>query len=242
MPLYRELYAAEPPGETRIRLRRLPVLTAARLRATPVMALVDDVSDTLRAWTPLALATAPAAAPVLTDREDADAVFDEAREAFAGIGVRRGAAVVVLTPPWQRYTAAELAERLGYWGIRAAVVVDIEPGEALRALDALGAAHVVGLGIGRTRPTAERVTITVREPDAPGPDLYLVPEAGLVAYRPAGEQGYLVLKRSYLVQPAANERLLLTTLRRYHQPLIRFELPDRGRVAGGRLWLHEVVP
>jgi hypothetical protein len=68
-----------------------------------------------------------------------------------------------------------------------------------------------------------------------------VPEAGIVAVRPGGEGAYAVLARHYLIESVRDGRLLLTTLGRYHRPLVRFELPDRGWVAGGRLWLDEVA-
>jgi hypothetical protein len=69
-----------------------------------------------------------------------------------------------------------------------------------------------------------------------------VPEAGIVAVRLVGEQSYRVLTRFCLLETAPRGRLLLTALRRYHQPLIRYELPDTGRLERGRLWLEEVAP
>jgi hypothetical protein len=69
-----------------------------------------------------------------------------------------------------------------------------------------------------------------------------VPEAGIVAVRPRREAGYAPLRGHVLLEGARDDRLLLTITDRYHHPLIRFELPDRGRLVSGRLMLEEVAP
>jgi hypothetical protein len=88
--------------------------------------------------------------------------------------------------------------------------------------------------------------ITVRELASPGPDLYLVPEAGVVAVRPTGATAYTVLRRFFALESGRGGELLLTALRRYHRPLVRYLLPDRGRVTRSRtadlLDLREVAP
>ena len=255
VPLYRDLYAGLPPVASARDFRRLPVLTAARLRATPLADQVDDLRDVLRTFTPYQLQTAVAPAAVVADRDDTDAAFDEGREAFALAGVRAGARVVVIAAPEQRYFAAELAERLGYFDVQAHVLVQRTGEGTTRLLDALAPEYLIAVGC--PPPTFEPV-ITIRtaaDHDASGPptpqsappvapptDVYVVPEAGFVAVRPRGETSYVPLRDRYLVEAEENGTLLLTALYRYHQPLIRYELPDRGRIEDGRLWLDEVVP
>ena len=262
VPLYRELYAGLPPVTSARDFRRLPVLTAARLRATPLADQVDDLRDVLRTFTPYQLQTAVPPAAIVADRDDTDAAFDDCREAFALAGIRAGARVVVLAPPEQRYFAAELAERLGYFDVQAHVLVHHAGGTTAGLLDALAPEHVIVAGC---PPPAFEPVVTIRAatghdgsgssiarsalpiahcplPVAPPADLYVVPEAGFVGVRPPGEPSYVPLRDRYLIEAEDDGRLLLTALYRYHQPLIRYELPDRGRIEGGRLWLDEVIP
>jgi hypothetical protein len=238
--MYRELYAGLPPVRTARDFRRLPVLTAARLRATPLAEQVDTVADTLRTFTPYALRAyaAPAAIPV--DQGDTDAIFEQCRAAFARVGVRTGTRALLLTAPEQRYVAAEMAELLGYFVVEAHVAVALSPDAIMRTATALLPDLIVGVGTDGTPDL--RPHVTVRSPHSPGADLYVVPEAGIVAVRGAGECGYLPLSRHHYVEALGDGGLLLTVLGRYHRPLIRFELPDRGRITGGRLWLDEVAP
>lgn len=263
VPLYRDLYAGGPEVRTAAAFRRLPVLTPARLRAAPFVTRVDDTNDLLRAFTPYIPATFAAAASPVADRADADAAFEQCRDAFALAGVTAGACVLIMAAPAQRFVAAEMAELLGYWDVQAHVVLHQDDRGVERLVRLLAPERIVGLGTPGT--PAARADITVRSPAGVGADLYLVPEAGIVAVRPAGEQAYTLLQHYFLLersgsphvsplhrrgsiepgQEGANMRsapLLLTALRRYHQPLIRFALPDRGRVEGGRLWLEEVAP
>ncbi len=240
VPLYRELYAGLPAAATWRDFRRLPVLTAARLRAASLEQQVDTVDDVFRAFTPLERESVAAARPVVTDRDDTDAAFEECRDAFALAGIRRGARVTLLAAPERRYVAAEIADRLGYFGVQAHVLIEIEPDGLARQAAALASDFVVGVGARGT--DAVRPHMSLRAPAGPGADLYVVPEAGFVAVRPWGEPSYVPLTRHYLIEAGRGGRLLLTALRRFHQPLIRFELPDRGRVARGRLWLDEVAP
>ena len=252
VPLYRDLYAGLPAVASARDFRRLPVLTAARLRATPLADQVDDLRDVLRTFTPYQLQTAVAPAAVVADRDDTDAAFDEGREAFALAGVRAGARVVVIAAPEQRYFAAELAERLGYFDVQSHVLVQRTGEGTTRLLDALAPEYLIAVGC---PPPPFEPTITIRAayspvpliprpapPVAPPTDVYVVPEAGFVAVRPRGETSYVPLRDRYLVEAEENGTLLLTALYRYHQPLIRYELPDRGRIEDGRLWLDEVVP
>lgn len=240
VPLYRELYAGRPAVASWRDFRGLPALTAARLRATPLAGQVDTVDDVFRAFTPFELQSATVARPLVADRDDTDAAFEECRDAFALAGVRRGTRVVLLTAPGRRYVAAELAERLGYFGVQAHVLIHLDDGALARQAAALAPEVVVGVGTGGAGGV--RPNVTMRNPAGAGADLYVVPEAGIVAVRPRGEAGYVPLIRHYLIEAGRGGRLLLTALRRFHQPLIRFELPDRGRIAYGRLWLDEVVP
>ena len=255
VPLYRELYAGLPPVASARDFRRLPVLTAARLRATPLAEQVDDLRDVLRTFTPYQLQTAVAPAAIVADRDDTNAAFDECREAFARAGVRAGARVVVLAPPEQRYFAAELAERLGYSEVQAHVLVHHAGDITAGLLHALAPEYLIAAGC--PPPAFDRV-ITIRAaaghdasgspaprsapPVAPPADVYVVPEAGFVAVRPGGEPSYAPLRGRYLLEAGEDGALLLTALYRYHQPLIRYELPDRGRIEDGRLWLDEVIP
>ncbi|MFN8559561.1 MAG: hypothetical protein U0531_20220 [Dehalococcoidia bacterium] len=240
VPLYRDLYAAAPAVLDVAAFRRLPPLTAARLRATPLIDQIDDPNDTLRTFTPYLLQTAESGAPLLMDADDADAHFEQTRDALALAGVRRGATLLVLTPPEQRYVAAELSDLLGYFGIRVHVLVR-RPGAALvRSAAALAPDGILGLG--RDLPPALRPSLTVRDPGGTAADLYLVPPAGIVAVRRAGEPSYRVLTKHVLIEARPGGALLLTALRRFHQPLVRLLLPDRGRVVRGRLWLDEVAP
>lgn len=240
VPLYRELYAGVPPIRTWDDLRRLPVLTAARLRATPLAQQVDTLDDTLRSFTPYLLHSVVTPAAILADAGDTDAAFEQCRDAFRLAGVGPRSRVALLAAPAQRYVAAELAERLGYFGVRAHVLVQHDDGGPAALVRALAPDYVVS--VGAAPPSTIAPEITVRDPTGSGPDLYLVPEAGLVAVRPAGERAYVPLTHHHLIEAHSGGRLLLTALRRFHQPLVRYELADRGRVVRGRLWLDEVAP
>jgi hypothetical protein len=240
VPLYRELYGGVPAIESWRDFRRLPVLTPARLRATPFAEQVDDPRDTLRTFTPYQLQSKLTPCAMVSDAADTDTAFLECRDAFARAGVRRAARLVVLSAPHQRYFAAELAERLGYFAIQTHVLVHRDDGALVRLVAALAPDHILGAGTDGAAPV--RPNITVRDPSSLGPDLYVVPEAGIVAVRPKGEESYRPLTRYYLFEAERDGRLLLTALVRYHQPLVRYELPDRGHLAGGRLWLDEVAP
>jgi hypothetical protein len=145
----------------------------------------------------------------------------------------------VVSSPQQRYFAAELAERLGFFGVQAHVVVHHGADETARLVAALAPDQVIAAG---TDARGMAPVVTIRKPADQGTDVYVVPEAGLVAVRPAGEPSYRLLRRYYLLEGEADGRLLLTALLRYHQPLIRFQLPDRGRIVRGRLSLDEVAP
>lgn len=236
--MYRDLWgdAPEPLGVSG--LRALPVLTSERRAATPIIEQIDTPSDTLRSWTPFRLQTVRSPVANLTDSADADAVYDQVRAAFAGVAGRRDPLAIV-SPPEQRYVAAELAEVLGYHGRDVVVVVRLDDGCVARALAALGPRLVVDLG-GQTRPWPG-TAVTVRCADGDGPDLYLTPEAGIVAVRAAGETVYRVLTRWVHLESTDAGDLLVTHLWRYHQPLVRYLLRDRGRVAGGRLWLTDIA-
>lgn len=247
VPLYRELYLGLPPVRTWAEFRRLPSLTAARLRATPLLHQIDTPDDTLRTFTPYRLHSLPVSAAVLVDRDDTDALYEAWQEALTLAGVCPGMTLVILSSPEQRYLAAELAEMAGFFRVRTHVLIawggpaDVSP----LAPDAL-------LTLARRPPEgdgcAARVLlrITVRDPAGAGPDLYIVPEAGVVAVRPAGARAYTVLRRFFALESGRNGGLLLTALRRYSQPLVRYELPDRGRVTYARhadlLDLWEVAP
>lgn len=239
VPLYRDLYHDIPAVATWHDFRRLPVLTATRLLLTPLAEQVDDLNDTLRTFTPYQLRSRLVPAASVYDLGDTNQAFFEARDALRLVGVRRGARVVVLTAPHQRYVAAELAERLGYFGVQAHVLVHLDDGALVRQVAALAPDHIVGMGTAGSPPI--RPSITVRAPHSPTADLYLVPEAGIVAVRPRGNSAYTPLTRYYLLEQGRGGRLLLTALARYHRPLIRLELPERGRLVGRRLWLEEVA-
>ena len=239
VPLYRELYADAPPVETWADFRRLPVLTAARLRATPLCEQVDALDDVLRSQTAYALRSVVTPRTLVLDADDADAAFDQVRTAFALAGVGKGVRVALVAPPDQRYLAAEIADQLGFFRVEAHLVIARAPAALGRPLAALAPGRTVSFGV--APPAASTGWITVRQPSGGGADLYIVPEAGIAAVRPDGAPAYRVLTRYCLLEAAPGGRLLLTALRRYHQPLIRYELPDRGRLTRGRLWLEEVA-
>jgi len=240
VPLYRALYGDAPPLERWADFRRLPLLTTARLRATPLCEQVDSLDDVLRSQTAYALQSLVAPRTVVLDDDDAGAVFDQTRAAFKLAGVRPGMRVVLLTSPRQRYLVAEITDQLGYFGIEAHLIVAFQTEIVQRTLAAIAPRWTFAFDM--PMPEETRGLVTVRQPERGGADFYAVPEAGIVAVRPAGETAYRVLTRFCLLERAPGGRLLLTALRRYHQPLIRYELPDRGRVERSRLWLDEVVP
>lgn len=248
VPLYRALYAEAPAVRAWADFRRLPVLTTARLRATPLCEQVDTLDDVLRSQTAYALQSVVTPRTLVLDAGDTDAAFDQTRAAFALVGVRKGVRVALVVPPHQRYFAAEIADQLGYFGVETHLVIALEPPVVARTLAALAPDRTVSFGV---QPTGAYGWVTVRQPgqspptpdsELRPPDLYIVPEAGIAAVRPEGEPAYRVLNRFCLFEAAPGGGLLLTALRRYHQPLIRYELPDRGRPARGRLWLKEVTP
>jgi hypothetical protein len=242
VPLYRSLYAEAPPVQTWADFRRLPVLTTARLRATPLAEQVDALDDVLRAHTALLLQSVVTPRTFVLDADDTDALFEQTRAGFALAGCRTGMRVALVAPPHQRYIAAELGDQLGFFGVEAHLVIAIDPAAVARTLAALAPDRTVTFGA--PLPTGLYGHVSVRRPvpDGPTADLYLVPEAGIVAVRPAGEPAHRVLTQFFLVEAAAGGGLLLTALRRYHQPLIRYALADRGRPARNRLWLEEVAP
>lgn len=252
--MYRVLYDGLPPIAGWQDFRRLPRLTPERLRATPLAEQLDDPRDTLRTATPLALASVPPSAPVVLDQDDTDNAFYACHDAFRLAGVTESATLLILTPPDQRYLAAEWCDTLGYFGVVAHLLIARDPVETARSVTAL-APHTLlmlpgstGFGQGdsgggqSSRDRSALARISIRQPATSGADLYVVPEAGIVAVRPAGEAGYRPLRRHVLIEAEQDGRLLLTMNLRYHQPLIRLLLPDRGRIAGGRLWLDEVAP
>lgn len=247
VPLYRERYAGLPPVQTWAEFRRLPPLTAAHLRATPLLQQIDTPDDTLRTFTPYRLRSLPVPAATVADRDDTDATYDAWQEALALAGVRPEVTLVILSPPEQRYLAAEVAEIAGFYRVRAHVLIAHD--DANTDLATLAPDAVLALGrcqVARaTNPSAPSqregkgggcapLWITVRELASPGPDLYLVPEAGVVAVRPTGATAYTVLRRFFALESGRGGELLLTALRRYHQPLVRYLLPDRGRVTCSR--------
>jgi hypothetical protein len=241
VPLYRDLYAeAAPQLQTWADFRRLPVLTTARLRATPLCEQVDTLDDVLRSQTAYALQSVVTPRTLVLDADDADAAFDQVRTAFALAGVRRGMRVALVAPPHQRYLAAEIADQLGYFRVEAHLVIAYGSRVPGRTLDALAPGRTVSFGV--EPPGDSTGWVTVRQPTGVGADLYIVPEAGIAAVRPDGEPAYRVLTRYCLLEAVPGGRLLLTALRRYHQPLIRYELPDRGRLERARLRLEEVLP
>lgn len=240
VPLYRELYAGAPPVQSRADFRGLPLLTIARLRATPLAEQVDTLDDVLRSQTAYALQSVVTPRTLVLDAGDADAAFDQTRAAFATIGVRKGVRLALVAQPHQRYLAAEIADQLGYFGIEAHLAIAHDPAVLAQTLAALAPDRVVSFGV--PPPAGPSDWVTVREPSAPTTDLYVVPEAGFVAVRRVGERSYRVLRRYCLLETAPGGGLLLTALRRYHQPLIRYLLPDRGRLERGRLVLDEVAP
>jgi hypothetical protein len=146
--------------------------------------------------------------------------------------------VALVAHPQQRYVAAEIADQLGYFRITADFVIAIDGATIERTIEALASQRVICFGVG----AGGVESVTVRQPGRDGTDLYIVPEAGIVAVRRCGEPAYRVLRRYCLLEQGDDGVLLLTTLLRYHQPLIRYQLPDRGRLVRGRLWLEEVAP
>lgn len=240
VPLYRTLYAGQPEPLDAAAFRRLPPLTPERLRATPLAHQVDSLDDTQRSVTPFWLGTRRSPAALVTDQEDTDSFYDEAKDAFRLLGVRRGACLALLTPPAQRYFAAELSDRLGYAGIRAHLVIDHGRPTTEAAVEALRPDIVVACG--PAAAASVRPDVTLRDPAHDGADIYLVPEAGIVAVRRAAGEPYRVLAAYIAVEADRDGRLLVTALLRHHQPVIRYLTPDRGRVQRGRLWLEEVAP
>ncbi len=250
VPLYRELYHGLPSVQTWTEFRRLPPLTAARLRAASLLEQIDTPDDTLRTFTSYRLHSLPVPAAFVADRDDTDAMYEAWQEALALAGVRPGMTLVMLTTPEQRYLAAEVAEMAGFYRVRTHVLIGYDDAADLVAL-APDAVLALGRRLSSISPSARptgrpSLRITVREPGGLGPDLYLVPEAGVVAVRPVGATVYTVLRRFFALESTRGGELLLTALRRYHQPLVRYELPDRGRVTRARrsdlLELWEVVP
>lgn len=237
VPLYRDLYADAPVVDGWRGFRQLPVLTAARLRDTPLLEQVDNLNDSFRTFSPYQPAGYLPATMIVADRADTGIAFDACLAAFRLAGVQRGTRLVLLTAPEQRYVAAELAERLGYDDVYAHVVVALEPGGVERALAALAPEQIATVGI--TEPAGIRPQITTRNHCSPASDLYLTPEAGIIAVRPRGAAGYRVVSPYFMIEAERDGRLLLTALHRYHQPLIRFELAERGRIRDGRLWPEE---
>jgi hypothetical protein len=240
VPLYRELYAGIPPVEDWAGFRALPVLTTARLRATPLCEQVDALDDVLRSQTAYTLQSVVTPRTLVLDEDDTDAAFDQTRAAFALAGIRKGMHVALVAPPWQRYFAAEITDQLGYFGVEAHLVIAHEAAVVARALAALAPQRAIA--VDGTPPDGLAGWVTMRQPAGGGPDLYVVPEAGIVAVRREGERSYRVLTRYCLMESGPEGRLLLTALLRYHQPLIRYELPDHGRLERGRLVLEEAAP
>jgi hypothetical protein len=240
VPLYRELYVGSPPVERWADFQRLPVLTTARLRATPLAEQVDALDDVLRSQTAYVLQSAVTPRTLVLDDDDTNAAFDQTRAGFALAGWRAGMRVALVAHPQQRYLAAEIADQLGYFRITADLVFAIDEAAVARAIEALSPERIVYFGVTTTDHSA--ATVTVRRPAGDGTDLYVVPEAGIVAVRPCGEPAYRVLRRYCLLEQDSDGGLLLTALLRYHQPLIRYRLPDRGRLVRGRLRLEEVAP
>lgn len=238
VPLYRELYADAGRIESWAAFRRLPVLTAARLRATPLAEQVDTLDDVVRSQTAYALESAVTTRALVLDSDDTDAAFEQTRAAFALAGVRRGTRVLFVAPPHQRYVAAELADQLGYYRVEAHLVIAADAAACERALTAIQPERVVSFGVPPPRDDAR--WISVRQPSGGCADFYLIPEAGIVAVRAPATAWYRVLSRFCLLEQSAG-RLLLTALLRYHQPLIRYELPDRGAIARRRLCLESVA-
>jgi phenylacetate-coenzyme A ligase PaaK-like adenylate-forming protein len=240
VPLYRELYDGVSEVESWTAFQRLPVLTTARLRATPLAEQVDALEDVLRSQSAYVLRSAVTPHTMVLDNDDTNVTFDQTRSGFVLVGCRAGMRVALVAHPQQRYVAAEIADQLGYFRITADLVIAIDAATAERAIEALAPQRVVFFGISASDGGVE--SVTVRQPGGDGADLYIVPEAGIVAVRPGGERAYRVLRQYCLLEQGGDGELLLTSLLRYHQPLIRYQLPDRGRLVRGRLWLEEVAP
>ncbi|MGE0541443.1 MAG: hypothetical protein AB7R89_14815 [Dehalococcoidia bacterium] len=239
VPLYRELYAGVPAVESWAAFQQLPVLTTARLRATPLVEQVDALDDVLRSQTAYVLQSTVTPRTLVLDADDTDAAFDQTRAAFARAGCRAGMRVTLVAHPRQRYIAAEITDQLGFFRVDANLVIAIDDAAVTRAIEALAPRQVVCFGVAAISGGME--IVTVRQPSSDHTDLYIVPEAGIVAVRPAGEPAYRVLRQHCLLEQGSDGELLLTSLLRYHQPLIRYQLPDRGRLVRGRLWLEEVA-
>jgi hypothetical protein len=177
---------------------------------------------------------------MVLDADDTDAAFDQTRLGFALAGCRAGTRVALVAHPQQRYVAAEIADQLGYFRVNADLVIAIDEATVERAIDAIAPQRTVFFAV---TPSGDGMqSVTMRRPGGGSPDLYIVPEAGIVAVRPGGERAYRVLRRYCLLEEGVDGELLLSLLLRYHQPLIRYQLPDRGRLVRGRLWLEEVAP
>lgn len=240
IPLYRDLYADAPPVETWQDFQRLPVLTSARLRTTPLAEQVDTLDDVLRSQTAYALQSVVTPRALVLDSDDTDVAFDQTRAAFALAGCRRGTRVALVTHPRQRYIAAEIADQLGYFRIEAHLVIALDSASTARTLKALAPQRTVFFDASPCTTVPD--PISIRRPHSDGTDLYLVPEAGIVAVRPQGEAAYRLLNPHCLLENAPGGSLLLTALLRYHQPLIRYQLPDKGHMKNRRLVLEEVAP
>ncbi len=240
VPLYRARWWYVPYPLTSATFRTAPLLTSERLRATPLAEQVDSLRDTQRSVTPYRLATRATPAALVTDAEDTDSFYDEAKDAFRLLGVQRGAVLALVSPPEQRYFAAELSDRLGYAGIRAHLVIDRSATSSSDALTALRPDLVVAAG----PASAVSVTpdITIRDPAREGADIYLAPEVGMIAVRRAAGEPYRLLPGYVHIETNPDGRLIVTSLLRHHQPVIRYLTGDRGRLVRGRLWLSEVAP
>jgi hypothetical protein len=198
VPLYQELYAGLPTVETQADFRRLPVLTTARLRATPLVEQVDALEDVLRSQTAYVLHSAVTPRTLVLDADDTDAAFDQTRAAFALAGCRAGMRVALVAHPQQRYVAAEFADQLGYFRVTADLVIAIDSATVARAIEALAPERVVYFGVETSGGGSE--SVTVRQQGGDSADLYIVPEAGIVAVRPSGERAYHLLRRYCLSQ------------------------------------------
>ena len=254
--MYQTLYAGVELDGLRASAT-LPLLTAARLRATPLIEQIDRPEDAFRTFTPWALSSRVTPAAIALDRDDTNAWYDLWHTAARLLGWGRGQYLVIVTPPYQRYVAAEMADVLGYFRIAADVLVDQDCTSTLETLRSLAPETVVDLSTtssGPKLPDGVR-RITVRRPQSEGADLFITPEAGLVAVRPPDAVDYVILSewfeleeeegiRHFQAQEPAprSSPLVLTALRRYHQPLVRYLLGDRGAVRRGRLGHLETVP
>jgi hypothetical protein len=239
VPLYRELYGSTPIT-TWPQFQELPPLTYTRLQATPLRDQVDDLRDVLRTYTPYALQSRVTPTAFVADKDDTDSIYDSVRRAFALAGVRAPARLLIVADPEQRYPAVEIADMLGYFRIEAHVLIGGDHGRVASAIDAFRPDRLAAFGA--SLPAAFVPDAAVRTPGAPRTDLYLVPEAGIVAVRRPGQSSYQLLSGYFGIETGPDRRLLLTALSRYHQPLIRYILADRGRLVRGRLLLDELAP